>query len=209
MDILEEAWTTVKRNKGVGGSDGVEIEDIIKSGETSYLQELQKVLTDTHNYHPKPVKRVYIPKPGGGERPLGIPAVRDRIVQTAAKSLLEPIFEADFLDCSYGYRSGRTAHEALEEIRQTTNKGYKFALDADIKGYFDSINHDKLLGFVHQRISDRKILKLIRKWLKAGIISEDGLHENEEGTPQGGVTSPCSQISISTSLINSGHSRQL
>jgi group II intron reverse transcriptase/maturase len=190
MDILEEAWVTVKRNKGVGGSDGVEIEDIIESGETRYLQELQEVLTDTHNYHPRPVKRVNIPKPGGGERPLGIPAIRDRIVQTAAKSLLEPIFEADFFDCSYGYRPGRTAHEALEEIRQCTNKGHKYVLDADIKGYFDSINHEKLLGFVHQRISDRKILKLIRKWLKAGIVSEDGLHENEMGTPQGGVISP-------------------
>jgi len=190
MDILEEAWNTVKRNKGVGGSDGVKVEDITRYGEIKYLQELQELLKDTHRYHPRPVRRVYIPKPNGKERPLGIPAIRDRIVQAATKSILETIFEADFLNCSYGFRPGKSPHDALEEIRQWTNKGYKFALDADIKGYFDNINHEKLLGFVQQRISDRKTLKLIRKWLKCGIIDEGELHENETGTPQGGVISP-------------------
>ncbi len=190
LDILEEAWQTVKRNKGAGGIDGVEIGDIVKYGETNYLQELQDLLVDTHKYHPQPIRRVYIPKSNGGERPLGIPTTRDRIVQTATKSLLEPIFEADFLDCSYGYRPGRSPQEAIEEIRQWTNKGYVFVLDADIKGYFDNINHEKLLEFVHLRISDRKVLKLIRNWLKCGIVDEGELHQNEVGTPQGGVISP-------------------
>jgi group II intron reverse transcriptase/maturase len=190
MDILEEAWKTVKRNKGVGGIDEVEIQDIVEHGEGKYLQELHELLKDTHKYHPRKIKRVYIPKPSGGDRPLGIPTIKDRIVQTATKFLLEPIFEADFLDCSYGFRPKKCAHEALEEIRVWTNKGYKFVLDADIKGYFDNINHEKLLNFVHQRISDRKILKLIKKWLKAGIVYEGVLQENEIGTPQGGVISP-------------------
>ena len=190
MDILEEAWKTVKRNKGVGGTDGVRIEDIKEYGEEKYLQELQELLKDTHKYHPRKIKRVYIPKPSGGDRPLGIPALRDRIVQASTKSLLEPIFEADFLDCSYGFRPKKCAHNALEEIRIWTNKGYKFVLDADIKGYFDNINHEKLLEFVQQRISDKKILKLIRKWLKCGIVDEGELLENEMGTPQGGVISP-------------------
>jgi len=190
LDILEEAWQTVKRNKGAGGIDGVEIGDIVKYGETNYLQELHDLLLDTHNYHPQPIRRVYIPKSDGGERPLGIPTTKDRVVQTATKSLLEPIFEADFLDCSYGYRPGKSPQEAIEEIRQWTNKGYAIVLEADIKGYFDNINHEKLLEFVHLRISDRKVLKLIRNWLKCGIVDGGELHQNEMGTPQGGVISP-------------------
>jgi group II intron reverse transcriptase/maturase len=188
MDILSDAWTKVKQNKGCAGVDGVVISDIIKYGQDKYLQELHELLLDTHNYHPRKIKRVYIPKANGKQRPLGIPAIRDRIVQTATKILLEPMFEADFLDCSYGFRPNRSCHEALEEIRLWTNKGFKFVLDADIKGYFDNINHEKLLGFVHMRISDRKILKLIRKWLKCGVVGE--LERNEIGTPQGGVISP-------------------
>jgi group II intron reverse transcriptase/maturase len=190
MDFLKQAWQTVKRNKGSGGVDGVRIEDIKEQGENSYLQELHELLKDTHKYHPRKIKRVYIPKTSGGERPLGIPAIRDRIVQAATKFLLEPIFEADFLNYSYGFRPKKHAHDALEEIRVWTNKGHKFILDADIKGYFDSINHEKLLEYVQQRINDRKILKLIRKWLKCGIVHEGELHENEVGTPQGGVISP-------------------
>jgi group II intron reverse transcriptase/maturase len=190
MDILEEAWKTVRQNKGVGGSDGVRVEDIQKHGENRFLQELQTTLKDTHKYHPRKIKRVYIPKPSGGERPLGIPTIRDRVVQASTKSLLEPIFEADFLECSYGFRPGLSPHDALEEIRTGINNGYKIVLDADIKGYFDNINHKKLLEFLQQRISDRKILKLIRKWLKAGIVGEEELQENDMGTPQGGVISP-------------------
>lgn len=188
MDILHDAWTIVKQNKGCAGIDGMKINDVILYGQDKYLQELHQLLLDTHKYHPRKIRRVYIPKPDGRQRPLGIPAIRDRIVQTATKILLEPIFEADFLKCSYGFRPNCSTHLALEEIRLWTNKGYKFVLDADIKGYFDNINHEKLLEFVHQRISDRKILKLIRKWLKCGVVGE--LEKNEIGTPQGGVISP-------------------
>lgn len=169
---------------------GLSIVDVITYGLDEYLQELHDLLLDTHKYHPRKIKRVYIPKANGEQRPLGIPAIRDRIVQTATKTLLEPIFEADFLECSYGFRPNRSTHDALEEIRVITNKGYKFVLDADISGYFDSINHAKLLEFVHMRISDKKILKLIRKWLKCGIVGEEEIKENQLGTPQGGVISP-------------------
>ena len=188
MDILRDAWNIVKQNKGCAGVDGVSISDIILYGQDKYIQELHELLLDTHKYHPRKIKRVYIPKADGKQRPLGIPAIRDRIVQTATKILLEPIFEADFLDCSYGFRPNRSCHKALEEIRQWTNRGFKFVLDADISGYFDNINHEKLLEFIHMRISDRKILKLIRKWLKCGVVGE--LKDNEVGTPQGGVISP-------------------
>lgn len=185
LDILSDAWEIVKQNKGCAGVDGVSIADVIKYGQEKYVQELHTLLLDTHTYHPRKIKRVYIPKADGKQRALGIPAVRDRIVQTAAKILLEPIFEADFLECSYGFRPNKSCHEAIEQIRLYTNAGFKVVLDADISGYFDNINHEKLLDFVHQRISDRKILKLIRKWLKCGVVSE-----NELGTPQGGVISP-------------------
>lgn len=188
MDILRDAWEIVKQNKGCAGVDGVGIGDVILHGQDKYLQDLHDTLLDTHKYHPRKIRRVYIPKADGKQRPLGIPAVRDRIVQTVTKILLEPIFEADFLDCSYGFRPNRSAHEALEEIRLWTNRGYKFVLDADISGYFDSINHEKLLEFVNMRISDKKILKLIRKWLECGIVGE--CEENLVGTPQGGVISP-------------------
>jgi RNA-directed DNA polymerase len=187
MDILQDSWTIVKQNKGCAGVDGVKITDVIKYGQEKYIEELHELLLDTHQYHPRKIKRVYIPKADGKQRPLGIPAVKDRIVQTATKILLEPIFEADFLDCSFGFRPNRSAHQALEEIRLWTNRGYRVVLDADIKGYFDNINHEMLLQFVHERISDRKILKLIRKWLKCGVVGE---LENKLGTPQGGVISP-------------------
>jgi group II intron reverse transcriptase/maturase len=190
MDILNDAWNIVKKNKGCAGVDGVSNSDIIKYGQDKYLQELHNLLLDTHKYHPRKIKRVYIPKSHGKKRPLGIPAIGDRIVQTATKTLLEPIFEADFLECSYGFRPNKSAHEALEEIRTWTNRGYKVVLDADISGYFDNINHDKLLEFVHMRISDRKILKLIRKWLKCRCVGENETKDNPVGTPQGGVISP-------------------
>ncbi|MBU1204626.1 MAG: group II intron reverse transcriptase/maturase [Nanoarchaeota archaeon] len=188
MDILTDSWEIVKQNKGCSGADGVNIGDVILYGQDKYLQELHNTLLDTHKYHPRKIKRVYISKADGKQRLLGIPAIIDRIVQTATKILLEPIFEADFLNCSYGFRPNRSCHEALEEIRVWTNRGFKFVLDADISGYFDNINHEKLLEFVLMRISDRKILKLIRKWLKCGVVGE--LWDNEVGTPQGGVISP-------------------
>ena len=186
MDFLESAWEQVKRNKGSAGIDGVSITDIIDYGEKTYLQELHDLLLDTHKYHPQKVKQVTIPKPDGRQRILGIPTVKDRIVQTATKRILEPIFEADFLECSYGFRPNRSPHDALEEIRIWTNEGYKYVLKADISGCFDEINHQRLLEFVSQRINDRKILKLIRKWLERGCINQTEL----KGTPQGSPISP-------------------
>ena len=190
MDILNKAWKQVRANKGTAGVDDESIQDIITNGEEQMIAEIQQTLKKGE-YRPRKVKRVYIPKSDGRERPLGIPTIRDRIVQTATKQVLELIFEADFLDCSYGFRPNRSAHDALEEIRETMNTGYRVVLDADIKGFFDNIDHEKLLGFLHQRISDRRILKLIRKWLKCGVMEDGGVaKETIMGAPQGGVISP-------------------
>ena len=189
-DILNKAWKQVRANKGTAGVDDESIQDIITNGEEQMIAEIQQTLKKGE-YRPRKVKRVYIPKSDGRERPLGIPTIRDRIVQTATKQVLEPIFEADFLDCSHGFRPNRSAHDALEEIRKTMNTGYQVVLDADIKGFFDNIDHEKLLGFLHQRISDRRILKLIRKWLKCGVMEDGGVaKETIMGAPQGGVISP-------------------
>ena len=191
MDTLISAWNQVKANKGTTGIDNESISDILLKGEDIVINEIHQMLKEGE-YKPRQVERVYIPKPDGRMRSLGIPTVRDRIVQTATKQVIEPIFEADFLDCSYGFRPNRSAHDALEEIRKTTNAGYKIVLDADIKGFFDNIEHNKLLEFVHQRISDRRILKLIKKWLKCGVMDSGNVKESDMGTPQGGVISPLS-----------------
>ncbi len=189
FDVLKESWERVKENKGVAGIDNENISDIIEKGEATVLVEIAESLLEG-KYRPRSVKRVTIPKSDGRERHLGIPTVRDRIVQTAVKILLEPIFEADFLDCSYGFRPGRSTHNALEVIRQTTNKGKRIVLDADIKGFFDNIDHDKLMEFLQKRVSDRRILKLIRKWLRCGVLVDGEYLKTEQGTPQGGVISP-------------------
>ena len=188
-DFLENAWKQVKRNGGSAGIDGETISDILIKGPDNVLNEIQGILEEG-KYRPKSVKRVYIPKPDGRQRPLGIPTVRDRIVQATTKSLIEPIFEADFLECSYSFRPNRSAHDAMENIRKANNAGFVFVLDADISGYFDNINHERLMECVEKRISDRRILKLIRQWLKCGVVEPDGFHETELGTPQGGVISP-------------------
>ena len=188
-DFLTLAWKQVKANKGSAGIDNEGINYIVRKGEETVINEIQEVLKNKR-YRPRKVKRVYIPKTDGSNRPLGIPTVRDRIVQTSAKMLIEPIFEADFLECNYGFRPNKCAHDALEKIRTTINDGYNIVLDADIKGFFDNINHEKLLDFVYQRINDRRVIKLIRKWLKCGVLESGIPVETDKGTPQGGVISP-------------------
>lgn len=188
-DILLKAWKQVKANKGTGGIDEVYIEDVVKYGEMKFLKEIQQKLIE-NDYKPKPVQRVYIPKKDGKKRPLGIPIIKDRVVQTATKIVIEPIFEADFKEYSYGFRPKRNQHQALEVIRKKCNNKGWWVLDADIKGYFDNINHDKLMLLVEQRVSDRRILKLIRKWLKIGIVEDNEYTESEIGSPQGSSISP-------------------
>ena len=189
IDILEEAWKRVKANRGTGGIDGISIKDVENYGVEKLLSEIRHILQQG-SYQPKPVKRVLIPKADGKKRPLGIPIIRDRIIQMAVKIVVEPVFEADFKESSYGFRPKRSAHQALEEVRKSCNNQGWWVVDADIQGYFDSIKHDKLLKLVEMRINDRRILKLIRQWLKAGVMSDGKYEESIIGSPQGGVISP-------------------
>ena len=188
-DVLCEAWERVRRNRGAAGVDGITLADVEAYGVERMMSELRRDL-QKGKYRAQAVLRRCIPKPDGKKRPLGIPTVRDRVAQAAARIVLEPIYEARFKDSSYGFRPGRQAVTAMEKIRTLANKGYNHVLDADIKDYFGSIDQEMLMKLVRQRVTDRRVLKLLRGWLRAGVMENGQKMETITGTPQGGVISP-------------------